>query len=345
MNDHRDSDGAHDSDDNVIRLLRLAGTRLPVPATRTARVRRTVHAEWQAVVRRRTARRHLFFPAIAFAVITLLILAGGTWSLVERTAPVSGEPVAVVEQLDGVPRRASGTFEVPGPTGLSLRDTIRVGDWIETDLRSRVALRFSDGTSVRLDVGSRGRAVAPNAVELSAGAVYVDTGRESARFEVRTAMATARDIGTQFEVRILDRTVRLRVRTGVVELADRVRSVTGRRGTEITLSAAGAVSRAIAPHSTDWDWTARVSPPMDIEGAALSDFVARVGRELGWVVHYADPALAQEATGITLHGSVKGLSPREALEVAIATSGLEHRVEDGSLVVFRTTDTPQGPAR
>jgi ferric-dicitrate binding protein FerR (iron transport regulator) len=248
--------------------------------------------------------------------------------------------VAVVEQLDGTPRRASETSGGPGPTGLSLRETIRIGDWIETDPRSRVALRFSDGTSVRLDVGSHARAVASNAIELSAGAVYVDTGRESGRFEVRTTMATARDIGTQFEVRLLERTVRLRVRTGVVELADRVRSVTGRRGMEITLSASGAVSRPIAPHGTDWDWTAHVLPPMEIEGVSLADFVARVGRELGWVVHYADPALAQEATGITLHGSVKGLSPREALDVAIATSGLQHHVEDGSLVVLRAAGTP-----
>jgi hypothetical protein len=130
------------------------------------------------------------------------------------------------------------------------------------------------------------------------------------------------------------------VRTGIVELADRVRSVTGRGGTEITLSAAGTMSRPIAPHGPDWDWTGRVSPPLEIEGVVLADFVARVGRELGLVVDYANPALAEEAASITLHGSVKGLSPREALDVAVATSGLQHRVENGSVIVGRGADTP-----
>ena len=341
MNDQREPD-VHDSDDGTIRLLRLAGARMPVPTARAARVRTAVHAEWQAGVHRRAARRRLFFPAIAAAAVAVLVLMSGTWRLTERRTgtPLPGDQVAVVEQLDGLPQRLSNGSQRSAAINLSPRDAIRIGDWIETDLRSRVALRFSDGTSVRFDIGSRARPLSSGAIELTAGAVYVDTNRESGRFEVRTAVATARDIGTQFEVRIVDRSVRLRVRTGIVELADRVRSVTGRGGTEITLSAAGAMSRPIAPQGPDWDWTVRLSPPMEIEGVALADFVARVGRELGLVVDYANPALAQEAAGITLHGSVKGLSPREALDVAVATSGLQYRIENGSVIVGRGPTTP-----
>jgi ferric-dicitrate binding protein FerR (iron transport regulator) len=340
MNDHRES-GAHDSDADTIRLLRLAGTRTPVAATRAARVRTAVRAEWQAVVHHRTARQRFLFPAIAVAAAALLIVMTGSWRLVDRrTTPLPGAHVAVVEQLDGSPRRVSEASEGAAAAGLSLGDAVLIGDWLETGPGSRVALRFSDGTSVRFDAGSRARPLSSDAIELSSGAVYVDTNRESGRFEVRTPMATARDLGTQFEVRIVGRTVRLRVRTGIVELADRVRSVTGRGGTEITLSAAGAVSRPIAPHGPDWDWSARVSPPMEIDGMALAGFLARVGRELGLVVRYADPALAREADGITLHGSVKGLSPGEALDVAVATSGLQHRVEGGSLIVGRAANTP-----
>jgi ferric-dicitrate binding protein FerR (iron transport regulator) len=165
--------------------------------------------------------------------------------------------------------------------------------------------------------------------------VYVDTERESGRFEVRTPLATARDIGTQFEVRVLDDSVRLRVRTGAVELTDRGRSVTGRGGTEITWSGAGAVSRPIAPHGPDWEWAALVGPPPQIEGAALSDFLARVGREHALDVRYADPALGREASDIILHGSVDGLSWRDSIGVAIRTSGLQHRLEGGELLVSR----------
>ena len=337
MNEQRQS--AHDSDEDMSRLLRLAGNRSPAPAMRATRVRTAVHAEWQTVVRRRAARRWLVLPSIAIAAIAVLALISATWSRTNRsTAPPSAELVAVVEQLDGAPRRLSEVSDRQAAIDLSLRDGIRAGDWIQTDARSRVALRFPDGASVRLDAGSRARPLSSGAIELSAGAVYVDTGRESGRFEVRTPTATARDIGTQFEIRLVDRAVRLRVRTGIVELADRVRSVTGRSGTEITLSADGASSRPLASHDPEWNWTTRVSPPMEIEGVALGEFLTRIARELGWVVHYADPVLAREAAGITLHGSVRGLSPREALDVALETSGLRHRVEDGSLVVLRGAD-------
>jgi ferric-dicitrate binding protein FerR (iron transport regulator) len=330
------SDG---SDAETIRLLRLAGTRTPVPTSRAARVRTAVRGEWRAAVRRRRVRRRLLFPLGAVTAAAILwVVTSGIQSLVSRPAATPAMPlVAVVERIDGVPRRASST-QNELPQSLSIRDDVRVDDWIETDAQSRVALRFTDGASVRLDVGSRARLLATEAIELSDGAVYVDTGGESGRFEVRTAMATARDIGTQFEVRLVDRAVRLRVRTGVVELTGAVRSVTGRGGTETTLSATGVVSREMAPHGDEWEWIARVSPPLDMEGVALADFLALVGRELGYAVRYADAALAGEAAGITLHGSVNGLSSNEALEVAITTSGLQHRIEGGSLVVLRGAD-------
>jgi ferric-dicitrate binding protein FerR (iron transport regulator) len=257
----------------------------------------------------------------------------GRFTEINRRPAAPGEVVAIVEEIDGMPQRVT---ELPDrSTALSRRDGIRAGEWIQTDARARVGLRFQNGTSVRLDAGSRACLLSPTIIELKAGAVYVDTGGEAGRFEVRTAMATARDVGTQFEVRLLDRTVRLRVRTGVVELTDGARSVSGRGGTEITLSNSGAVSRPIAAHGSEWEWTARVSAPLDIEGMALSIFLERIAREHGWALHYADPALAREASGVILHGSVNGLTPQEAVEVAIATSGLRHRLESGELVVLR----------
>jgi ferric-dicitrate binding protein FerR (iron transport regulator) len=257
----------------------------------------------------------------------------------ERAAVLPGEPVAVVEQVDGMPRRVSEPKGESNTTSLSRSDTIRTGEWIQTDARARVALRFASGTSVRLDVGSRARVLSPSVVELSAGAVYVDTESESGRLEVRTALGTARDVGTQFEVRLQDRAIRLRVRTGSVELTDRKRSVAGRAGTEITMSADGAVSRPITAHGLEWDWTASVGPQLEMEGMSLAAFLERIAREHGWTLYYGEPALAREASSIILHGSVPDLSPREMVQVAIESSGLRHRLESGDLFVTRTADT------
>ena len=68
----------------------------------------------------------------------------------------------------------------------------------------------------------------------------------------------------------------------------------------------------------------------------MAAFLERVAREHGWVVRYADPGLAAEASQIILHGSVSGLAPHEMVDVAIAASGLQHRLEGGELFVTRT---------
>jgi hypothetical protein len=337
MNDARDPSTEDADEDATIRLLYLAGPRSPVPVTRAARVRAAVHEQWQIRSRRRAMRRRVVSAFVLLAAAAL-VLTIGRFKLVDRRPAPLSELVAVVEQIEGMPRRATDTSGGPAVASLSRNDRIRTGEWIETDSGARVALRFSDGTSVRLDVDSRARPLSSSVIDLSRGAVYIDTGRESGRFEVRTTVATARDVGTQFEVRLLDRTVRLRVRTGVVELSDGARSVSGRGGTEITLSNGAAMSRPIAAYGSDWEWTARVAAPLDIEGVALSIFLERIAREHGWALHYADPALAREASAVILHGSVNGLTPNEAVEVAIATSGLRHRLESGELVVLRGRD-------
>jgi len=333
MNDNREPRMDDADEAATTRLLRLAGPRSPVSAMRAARVRAAVQVEWRRGIRRRVARRRLV--TTLFAAAAAVILAVGWTNLVDRGTGPLGEPLAVVEQLEGMPRRVSGTADAATTEALSRSAAVRTGEWIETDARARVALRFADGTSVRLDIDSRLRLLSARVIELATGAVYVDTGRESGRFEVRTAMATARDVGTQFELRLLDRTVRLRVRTGLVELRDPVRSVSAGEGTEISLSGAGAVRRPIVPHGSEWDWTARVSPSLDFEGVSLAIFLEQLARENGWAIRYADPTLASEASGIVLHGSVSGLPPQEAVDVAITTSGLRHRLDNGQLLVLR----------
>jgi FecR-like protein len=310
-------------EDATGQLLRAAGPRWSVEPDRAARVRLAVRAAWRTSTRRRTIGRRLALATALAGAAALVFFASGRVDLFDREVGSSGESIAVVEAIDGA------------GTGVQRGVGVRVGEWIVTGPGTRLRLRFGRDTSVRVDVDSRLRALAANVIELSSGAVYVDARQGHSALEIRTLFGTARDVGTQFEVRLLDDSLRLRVRTGMVELRDRARAISGRPGTEITLSPGGAVTRPIAPHSPEWAWVNRLSPPLEIEGVALATFLERVAHEQGWTVGYGDAALAQGAESVILHGSVSGLAPHEAVEVAIASSGLRHRLADGSLVVLR----------
>jgi ferric-dicitrate binding protein FerR (iron transport regulator) len=195
---------------------------------------------------------------------------------------------------------------------------------------------------VRFDHGSRARLVSASVLELGAGAVYVDSGRQSPAsrnaLEVHTSFGVVRDIGTQFEVRLSNSSLRVRVRSGVVEVRRGVRGddvSSARPGTELTLGPTGASSRAVMAYGPEWAWAASLAPAFEIEGRTLGAFLEYLCREQGWTLAYEDPKLTLEASGIILHGQTTGLQPSEALAVVLATTGLTHRFEDGALVVAR----------
>jgi ferric-dicitrate binding protein FerR (iron transport regulator) len=214
-----------------------------------------------------------------------------------------------------------------------------MSEWFETTATARMALRLGDGTSVRMDRASRARLLAPDLIELASGAVYLDTGRDSAGLEVRTAFGTAHDIGTQFEVRLDLAAVRIRVRSGIVELRRSGGSVSARAGTELTTSAEGTVRGTIPANAPDWAWATNLAPGFEIEGRTVAAFLDHAAREQGWTLHYADARLTRDASAIVLHGSVAGLPPLDAIGVALAASGLGHRLDGEDLHVFRDRES------
>jgi FecR protein len=314
-----------DDEDATARLLHLAGPRPDVPAGRAGRVREVVRGRWQASTRRRRVRRAIWSAAALAATAAMVVLLVRPGRSVDDRAPLA-QVVATVERVEG-----TGSLRTGAP--------IRMGEWIETPATARAALRLGDGTSVRVDRESRARLLAPTVIELASGAVYLDTGRDSTDLEVRTAFGTAHDIGTQFEVRLDLAAVRVRVRSGIVELRRSGESVSARAGTELTMSAEGAVQRSIPADAPDWAWAANLAPAFEIEGRTVAAFLEHTAREQGWTLHYADARLTRDASAIVLHGSVGGLPPLDAIGVALSASGLGHRLEGEDLHVFRDRES------
>lgn len=334
-------------------LLTSAGPRPEIPAEDLEAIVAAGREVWRAgLEERREAQRARFRPAgwaVGLAAVLVLALGLGWWWTAgggSGAGDRAGGPATVVASV-------TGAWEAPG--GLEGRE-ITAGSVVETgaaggDLPLRLALRLGldsgPGTEMRLDESTRVRLLSATEVELEAGAVYVDTGREEARgrsLAVRTPHGVARDIGTRFLVRIegagrvgpTDPSLSVRVRDGRVELEHRGEVLEAGGGEEMVVRADGSVVRREAPgYGPAWDWVVATASAFELEGSTLAELLAWVTRETGWRVRWDDPGLRDSAEDIVLHGTLNGLSPAQAPFAVLPGAGLEGEVDAGVLVVRR----------
>lgn len=312
------------------RLIRAAGSRLEPPRERRERIRAAVHAAWLPAARARQRRRYIFWAigSTAAALIALAVLPA-VWRMV---FPASGEVLARVE-------RAAGDVELVrhgAVLKVQAGDELRLGDCLFTPLGVRASLVLASGTSLRVDAGSRLRALGPGCFELEAGAVYVDSGTQAGSggpVEIVTALGNTRDIGTQFEVRLASELV-VRVREGKVELSRGSEVVTAKAGEQLTAPASAAVTRAEIPVTGQaWDWATELAPAFKMDGRRAAECFAWICREKGWTLAYADAKAEAAARAAILHGELAGTTPEATLEAVLAISNLAATTKDGVLTV------------
>ncbi len=311
------------NEEEIAKLLRLAGTRPAAPAGAESRIRAVVHAQWRADLAVRRGRQRTFWITGALAAAALLVVFVG----IRRAGPGPAER----------PRIATLTRVVGSLKGLSAGSPIPEGMEIETGPADRAALLFSDGTSLRIDHETRLRLLPGPAIDLSRGAVYVETGpraKESGALEIRTSMGTVSDIGTRFEVRLRDEAMQVSVREGLARLERDGDTHEAGVGSQLIAEKGGAVTaRAVPVHGPQWDWTLLVAPAFEMEGRTLGEFLDWAARENGWRVQFADPAIAGRAATTILHGSVQGLRPDEAPAAVLPACGLRHRIEGDTMLI------------
>jgi ferric-dicitrate binding protein FerR (iron transport regulator) len=225
---------------------------------------------------------------------------------------------------------------------LKAGDAVVIGGMLRTGARGVIGLSLPDGYSVRMDQDSGLRFESSHALVLTSGAVYVDSGGPGTNkpsLEIRTPFGTARNLGTQFEVRLQNDSVRIRVREGRVSFDRAGQPRTAAAGRELTLHANGTVdAAAVDTDGSDWIWIGRAAAPFDLAGKTLGQFLDWIARDAGYRVRFVDPALERSSRGIALDGSVAGLTPADSLTVVLPTCGLRHRLTAGTVTIERAED-------
>jgi ferric-dicitrate binding protein FerR (iron transport regulator) len=320
-------------DDDVARLMRLAGPRPDPPVDRMARIRAAMHDEWHHTIAARHLRRNLMMGAAAVGLAATVLLAVRWWPDRDGASSVSLPLTAMLTAATGSVERESELESrrplEPG-AGVTRRDDIRTGPGVVA------AFVLAGGSTLRVNENTRLRIESPTAIVLERGTVYLDAGSNKAdrSLEVLTHLGTIRDIGTRFEVQADGARVRVRVRDGEVELARAGMPATrAGRGTEIAADTDSVTSRTVPLFGEDWAWVGRLPEKFDLTGRSLAEFLDWVARETGFTVSFENEELAARAKSMVLEGAIDGLSPEEALDVVLPATGLEHRVSDGRVVV------------
>jgi ferric-dicitrate binding protein FerR (iron transport regulator) len=319
------------NDDDIARVMRAAGPREKPPAEIERALRESLRGEWRAVVAERQGRRRRAALALAAGVMAAAV---GTWFVVADV----GEPAQAVGSValaDGVLRVKTGRFGRWEPA--SGGQPVAIGQFLATGPTGRGALELAGGISARLDHETEVRVAAADRLVIDRGAIYVDAGADSAGaapLEIVTPAGSVRHLGTQYEVRVTDSAVRLRVREGRVLWNSDAGTATGEAGEQLTIAPGGGVERGRVPlFGETWDWAAAAAPAIELDGLPLGEFLDWAARELGRRVEYATPEVARQAASVVLRGSIAGLTPDEALATVLATTRMQAVLEEGRILV------------
>jgi hypothetical protein len=284
-------------------LLKLAGRRPTPDPSHMATARAAAREEWARVVKRGVWRVSLW--KLSAAALIVVALGNVIWLARRPSSPSTttrGPEVTTLQAVTGPVLVTNSALGEPVVAHAGMR--LRHGDRVETTGDSR--------------------------------AVYVDTGTGAhhTALRVHTAFGIVDHLGTQFEVRLRDRTLRVSVREGSVAVEHRGTRSTSHAGERLILAADRPVERqTIETFAADWRWTTDVASRFDLEGAAVPEFLDWATRELGMAWEYNPPDMGGRVTQIVLHGSIEGLTPDEALAAVLPTCGLTFYQERGRIIV------------
>ena len=304
----------------VSRLINLAGPRAEIPAELQSRVHANVRREWRNATQARSHLRWAIPAALAATVLIAAILR----------VPAPENPSYPIGQIAQVARNPSPA------TQYSLGDNVFAGDVVRTGSDKGLGIALKDDISVRIAANSALRLDTADALTLLSGMVYVDTGERIYRdrhISVQTSSGTVTDVGTQFSVADAAGRMSVAVREGRVDIEVEQNSHSASAGTRLTFAAGDVIREEVSPYDASWQWASALAPEFDIDQHSLLDFLEWASRETGKRLVFSNDQLREAAGDTKLFGSVRNLTPAEAIESVLTTTRFRYRIDAESIII------------
>lgn len=212
---------------------------------------------------------------------------------------------------------------------------------IVTGNEAGLALAWGRGGSLRIDEGSRVRFTSEREVFLEDGRVYFDsTSRLIAGidagdvpgFTLHTEFGEVRHVGTQYMTGVGTDGLVVSVREGSVSIDGTFHDETISAGQQAKfMGRQRPAILSISRNSEAWDWVARTTPAVDVDGRTLHEFLLWAAREMGLELRFEGDAEAVARVAI-LRGTID-TEPADALRLRLATAALEWRIEGGVIYI------------
>lgn len=304
---------------SIAKLLNLAGPRASISPAIERRVHAKVYDEWLHSSRAARGFRRAIPFALAASILVAVVIG-------LRAPEVSMQPIGSVA-------RVTGAAPANGPV-VTVGELIYAGEDISTGTQG-LSLRLNNGVSVRINAESQLSFENANELTLKSGMLYADTGQSiynSRHIVVHTPAATTTDIGTQFMVSYRDDEMSVAVREGTVDVAHQDNNYTAIAGEKLTVTPRDDVRTAeISTSDGSWAWAEALAPDFEIENRSLLDFLKWFVRETGRELQFSSNEVRMSAMRTKLHGSISDMTPLEAAQSVLSTSGFQYRIDPESV--------------
>jgi len=324
------------SADDVLEQLLKTATPRPVPSQEDAAIaRQAVRAEWESVTQRRKSRRRVLAIAMAASVLLGVFVV----SNILQTPAIEPVHVASIDKSFGSIYLLGESSELKESS--DLRNVV-AGQTIVTGNDAGMALAWGNGGSLRVDGNTRIEFTSADVITLKSGRVYFDSrpvvlagtnhAAAAGTFVIHSEHGVITHVGTQFMAGVEPELLTVSVREGQVAIEGEFYSYQASPGEQVRLTGRQRPSvLSVSRHGDYWDWVGLTSPPVNVDGRSLHEFLTWACREMGLELQYQGEAERVARHDAILKGTID-TAPADALRLRLASAALAWRIDDNGVI-------------